>query len=281
MVDNLFFLFLDEIYSPNLNEFLKSDKDKIFQQENHKHFGLSGIILAASSLGSLNFKSRRIKDKFYPKNKEIIFHYVDILHNRDAFSDLRLSSNRDRSFKDSVSDFVKDIDYKYTYVFIDKNELIKKYAVFDKQGKIIKINKIGSNLFPKSSVVDYNLYLLCLKKMLGIFFEFITDRKIKARGIIVAEARGEREDCELREAFHKINCYGISKIGPKELRSIVLDLFIVPKSLNYIGTQIADLVLYPTYDAIIPFHNTRSDHFISFDKDLKNKLLDDNSNVIP
>lgn len=281
MVDNLYFLFLDEIYTPNLNDFLKLSKDEIFNHEHHRHFGISGVIVAASSLDNLNFISRRIKNKFYPAKKALIFHYNDILNTKDNFSDLKLIPKKKNSLTTSISSFVKNTDFKYTCVFIDKHELIKKYGIFDKQNRVVRIKKIGSNLFPRSSVVDYNLYLLCLKKVLECFFRFITDRKIRARGIIVAEARGEREDFELREAFHKINCYGISNISPKELRRIILDLFVVPKRLNYLGTQLADLVLYPTYDGVVPNHSIRDDHFISYEKILSTKLLNKTVVIVP
>jgi len=281
MVDNFYFLFLDEIYSPNLNEFLKFSKKEIFERPNHLHFGISGVIVPASGLSDLNFKSRRIKNKYYSEQEPLIFHYVDILNNRDFFSDLNLDQKKRKGFTDSLSSFVKNSDIKYSCAFIDKHELVKKYGIFDRDGRVVKIKKIGSNLFPKSSIVDYNLYLLCLKQILKHFFTFITDKKIKARGIVVAETRGQREDTELREAFHKIHCHGISKISPTEIRKIILDLFIVPKSQNYIGTQLADLVLYSTYDGAVPIHNVRNDHFISYKKVLKKKLLNKTVDIIP
>jgi len=281
MVDNFYFLFLDEIYSPNLNEFLKFSEKEIFERKNHLHFGISGVIIPASYLSDLNFKSRRIKNKYYPKRKSLIFHYIDILNNRDCFSDLNLDQKKKKAFTDSLSGFIKNSDFKYSCVFIDKHELVEKYGIFDKADKLIKIKKIGSNLFPKSQILNYNLYLLCLKKTLEYFFKFITNRNLRARGIVIAEARGEREDTELREAFHKIHCYGISKITPTELRKIILDLFIVPKSQNYIGTQLADLVLYPTYDGAVPIHNIRNDHFISYEKILRRKLVNKGIDIIP
>jgi len=281
VVDNFYFLFLDEIYTPNLNEFLKFSEREIFERPNHLHFGISGVIIPASGLSDLNFKSRRIKNKYYPKQKSLIFHYIDILNNRDCFSDLKLNQKKKKAFTESLSSFVKGSDFKYSCVFVDKHELVKKYGVFDKTGRLVKVKRIGSNLFPKSQIIDYNLYLLCLKKILEYFFTFITNRNLEARGIVVAEARGEREDAELREAFHKIHCYGISKIVSTELRKIILDLFIVPKSQNYIGTQLADLVLYSTYDSAVSAHNIRNDHFISYEKILKKKLVNKTINIIP
>lgn len=281
MTDNLYFLFLDEIYSPNLNDMLKLDKSQIFSHEKHLHFGISGVIVSVSLLNELSLKSRRIKSRYYPNKKNLIFHYVDILHNREDFSDLGNDPKKKRGVTESLSSLIKTSDFKYTCVFVDKHEFIKQFGIFDGSGRLIKIRKVGSNLFPKSPVLDYNLYLLCLKSIMTIFYNFLITRRIGARGIIINEARGEREDTELREAFHKIHINGISSIQPTNLRSIILDLFIVPKKQNYIGTQLADLLLYPTYDGIIPFHSVRTDHFIDYDRLLKKKLLNQGVRVIP
>lgn len=281
MTDNLYFLFLDEIYAPNLNDMLRFRKDEINSQSKHFHFGISGVIVAASCLKDLMKSSERVKHKYYPKINNLIFHYVDILNNKDIYSDLFTNSKKSLSFKTSLSNFARSSDFKYDYVFVDKNELIKKFGVFDKKGRVTKIQKIGSNLFPRSPVHDYNLYLLCLRKMVENFYSFLTRKKFIARGVIVAEARGEREDTELREAFKKIYYNGVGSIKPTDLRRQILELFIVPKKQNYFGTQLADLVLYPTYDGVIPNHNARPDHFILFGRDLKKKVLDKSSKIIP
>ena len=54
----------------------------------------------------------------------------------------------------------------------------------------------------------------------------------------------------------------------------------MPKAQNYIGTQLADMILYPTYDSEVSFHSIRKDHFIDFKKDLKKKLSG-NVEIIP
>jgi hypothetical protein len=91
--------------------------------------------------------------------------------------------------------------------------------------------------------------------------------------MIITEARGEKEDIELRDAFYKLQCGGISTISPKSLRQTIVDLLVVYKKQNHAGLQLADLLLYPTYDAQIPYHSVRTDHFISFESIIRKKLL--------
>ncbi len=280
MTDTLYFLFLDEIYTPNLNEFRKRTKEEIFLQEKHHHFGISGTIVAASDVYDLYSRTKKIKSKYFPDKNKLIFHYTATLNKKEDFARFKNNYQKYRAYTDSLKSFVVNSRFKFSCVFVDKHELIKKYGVFDKTGRIVKIKKIGSNLFPKSQFIDYNLYLLCLRHLLVSFYNFISDRQHPARGIIVAEARGKREDDELRTAFQKIYYYGVSSIKPTQFRRIILDLFIVPKTQDYVGTQLADMIVYPVYDSEVPNHSARKDHFINFDKVLKRKLLEE-VKVIP
>lgn len=272
MNDNLYFLFLDEIYDPNLNSFRRLSKQEIFSHSNHLHFGMSSVYVPASCLNGLYLKSNKIKTKYYQESKGLIFHYIDILNTRDKFSDLAKNNKKSQSFRDSINNFLAQAEFKFNCIFVDKHELIKNFGKFGPDNKVAKIKKIGSNLFPQSPFVNYNLYLLCLRQILIDFYAFLSDKNNSARGMVIAEARGEREDTELREAFNKIYYHGVGKITANKLRNIILDLFIVPKKQNYIGTQLADLVLYPTYDARVPMHGKRTDHFINFEKNLRKKL---------
>lgn len=281
MTDNLYFLFLDEIYAPNLNEFRNITKDEIFKKENHWHFGLAGTIFPASKIYDIYDKCRHIKDKYYSGNPNLIFHYVDTLNKKDFFSDLANDTLKYNKYTTCLQSFIENSDFRFVSCFIDKNELIKKFGIFNSDKKLSKIKKIGSNLFPKSEFMDYNLYLLCLKNIILKFYEFISNRNISARGIIVAEARGQREDTELRQAFQKIYYNGVSSIQPTQLRRIILDLFIVPKTQNYVGTQITDMLIYPAYDTFVGNHNSRNDHFINFNSTIKKKVLNGGIKIIP
>ena len=126
MTDNLYFLFLDEIYSPNLNNFRKLTKKEIFAHTNHHHFGVTGAIVAASCLYDLDSKARKIKDRYFSKKENFVFHYVDILHDRGDFYELANDKNRKKSFIASLKSFVDHAEFKYICAFVDKHELIKK-----------------------------------------------------------------------------------------------------------------------------------------------------------
>lgn len=62
---------------------------------------------------------------------------------------------------------------------------------------------------------------------------------------IVAEARGEREDDELRLAFLQLTSYGTQYVSAERFRAVTFTLEFRAKRLNVVGTQLADLAGYP------------------------------------
>lgn len=62
---------------------------------------------------------------------------------------------------------------------------------------------------------------------------------------VVAEARGRREDAELRRAFDYVVTRGSYYIDGGRFRAIAFKLHFVPKAMNVVGTQLADLVGFP------------------------------------
>ena len=62
---------------------------------------------------------------------------------------------------------------------------------------------------------------------------------------IIAEARGKREDDELRLSFLNTVTYGTDFIPADRFRKVTFHLLFKPKAMNVVGTQLADLAAYP------------------------------------
>jgi Protein of unknown function (DUF3800) len=62
---------------------------------------------------------------------------------------------------------------------------------------------------------------------------------------VVAEARGKQEDDQLRAAVRRLQQRGTSTCSAARFRSVDFGLTFVPKAMNVVGTQLADLVAYP------------------------------------
>ncbi len=65
------------------------------------------------------------------------------------------------------------------------------------------------------------------------------------RVIILAEARGKREDAELELSFLKTITEGTSFVGRDQFAAYPMRLVFVTKAMNVVGLQLADLVTYP------------------------------------
>ena len=62
---------------------------------------------------------------------------------------------------------------------------------------------------------------------------------------LIAEARGKKEDDELRLSFLNIVTYGTEYNSAERFKKIDFQLRFKPKAMNVIGTQLADLAAYP------------------------------------
>lgn len=62
---------------------------------------------------------------------------------------------------------------------------------------------------------------------------------------MIAEARGKREDNELRLSFLNIVTYGTEFVTAERFKKVKFHLRFKPKIMNVVGTQLADLAAYP------------------------------------
>ena len=89
-----------------------------------------------------------------------------------------------------------------------------------------------------------NPYDLALKFALERLLPLL--EKVGQRQVhVVAEARGKREDDQLRLTFLRIVNEGTEFIGAERFRQIQFRLECAPKVKNIVGTQMADLAAYP------------------------------------
>jgi len=63
--------------------------------------------------------------------------------------------------------------------------------------------------------------------------------------VIVAEKRGKNEDRQLYLAFQRIVTLGTEYVGAERFLKIKFTLRFLPKAMNIVGTQMADLAAYP------------------------------------
>lgn len=207
----------------------------------------------------INMEGRKIQEKCHGPNHFIPFHYVEILNNKGTYSFLGRDQAKRQSVIDLLNQFIKNNKFKIISCFIDKQQLALQYGVFMNK-KLFEIRKIKPNVYQPATPKKINLYEISLKHILTEYYKYLSERK--KRGLIIAEGRGKVEDRNLLNAFYRFQRLGVGSLSGKELRSYVVDLLVIYKSQNHLGTQLADLITYPLYDYKIPNHNIRNDHFI-------------------
>lgn len=114
-------------------------------------------------------------------------------------------------------------DFKY-YLIVS---VIKKQDHRDKYG-------INANN-------PYDLAMMfCLERLLSLLEEAGQNE-----AHLVAESRGKKEDRDLELSFLKIVSQGTSCNSAERFKRINFKLHFVSKTMNTIGTQLADLAAYP------------------------------------
>ena len=253
------FLCLDERDSPNLTELRNKSRKEIRENKNRRYFGICGVIIPGAVYPELNIEGRRIQEKLLGKNTYHPFHYVEILNNSGFFAFLGKNPSKKQSLIAKLNNLIYKNNFKIISSFVDKQLIALNYGVFTK-GKLTRINKIKPNLSKPSTPKTINLYEISLKYILKDYYDYLSKRK--KRGLIIAEARGEKEDKELLNAFYLYHKIGAGSLSSKQIRERITDLLIIRKSQNHLGIQLADLITYPLYDKFVPNHNIRKDHLI-------------------
>ena len=156
---------------------------------------------------------------------ELAGHEGVILHSRDIrkaqgdFGFLTDPSRR-QPFYERINEIMSSCEYQIIAVAIRKDRHVATYR------------------YPAD---PYDLALLFALERLVSVLEGARQTEV----VIVAEKRGEKEDRELHTAFQRITTAGSGFVEGARFRAIRWRLEFLPKSMNIVGTQMADLAAYP------------------------------------
>jgi hypothetical protein len=170
--------------------------------------------------------AQQIVPEFYQLKLDYFGHEAVVIHSRDirrGQGDFAFLT--DPSWRQPFYERINEIMGKSTYSLI-------ACAIHKQKHK----ERYGSRA--------YNPYDLALKftlERLLPLLESVDQSHIK----LIAEARGEREDDDLRLAFLEVVTKGTGWNNAERFRAIEFDLRFVEKKMNLIGTQMADLAAYP------------------------------------
>lgn len=196
-----------------------------------RYLGLTGCIVetqyyAKSFVPSLE----AIKEK-HLGGKEVILHRKEIINRKGPFWRLRDPAN-EKIFNEALLLFLREQQYVLITVVIDKLAHVQRYEKY-----------------------AYHPYHFCLAAMLERYSGFLRARC--ARGDIMAESRGGVEDRLLMQAYRKVYETGTQYWKPDSFHVVLTskEIKVKPKTANIGGIQIADLLAFPSKQAILRGHN--------------------------
>lgn len=168
----------------------------------------------------------QIVPAFYRLKFDYFGHEGVILHSRDirkAQGDFAFLANPEEreGFYERLNEIMGGSEYTLIAVAIRKQKHKEKYG--------------------KAAKNPYDLaFAFALERLLPLL-ESLGQTEVQ----LIAEARGKREDAELKLAFLEVVNQGTYYIGAGRFKKIKFRLDFRPKEMNIIGHQMADLAAYP------------------------------------
>lgn len=178
----------------------------------------------------------------------VILHSRDIRKAQKEFGFLTNPQKREE-FINKINIMMHDFQYSLIASVIKKQDHKDKYGIH------------ADN--------PYDLAMMfCLERLL-VLLEEAGQSKVH----IVAESRGKTEDRDLELSFLKIISEGTSYNAADRFKRINFKLHFVPKAMNTIGTQLADLAAYPIARHVLHPGKVNSSYDIVAKKFYKGKGL--------
>ncbi len=152
---------------------------------------------------------------------DFIIHTADIVRRRGLFQKLTDRAFREKFYAETNA-LMSELDYKVIACVILKDQHLDQYGL-----------------------VAMDPYLLSLRILVERFAFEIGGGMGRKGGEIIAEARDEVLNNELRLAWIDIRTTGTEYVSASEVRNRISDLHIRDKKQNIAGLQIADLIVSP------------------------------------
>lgn len=190
----------------------------------NRYLSLTGCIIE-SVFYSTTFCSEmeQLKKKYfaYDPDDPLIFHREDMINCRHSFYRLRNSEVR-KAFNDDLLLFFSRMPYTVITVVIDKKAHIQKYGD-----------------------VAFHPYHYCLTAMLERYCGFLSF--YGAKGDVLAESRGGREDEKLKKAYQSLYFGGSGYWHKSHFQTTLTtkEIKLQKKTQNIAGLQLSDLIAHP------------------------------------
>jgi hypothetical protein len=203
---------------------------------NHRYLSLTGIILELDYVQASVFPAiEALKQRYFGSHPDdpIILHRKELVNKKPPFDSLH-DPGIEQAFNQDLLTLLNDLDYVAITVVIDKLEHQTRYEKW-----------------------RFDPYHYCLTVLVERYVLWLQSNK--KMGDVMAESRGGREDKRLKDSFERVYERGSDFIQPDVFAACLTSrqLKVKSKSNNIAGLQLADLIAYPSYRAMLARHNNQ------------------------
>lgn len=217
-------IYIDEVGN---NDLASSDNP------NHRYLSLTGLIFELEYVKStVTPELDKLKEKYFAQHPDdpIILHRKELVNKKFPFHSLQ-DPEIEKKFNTEFLQLIRDLNYTIISILIDKKEHMLKYSTW-----------------------KYDPYHYCMEILLERFFFFLEVKD--AKGDVMIESRGAKEDMRLKKSFSRIYENGTQYIEVERLQKRLTskELKVKPKMLNIACLQIADLLAQPSRRFMFRFY---------------------------
>jgi len=214
-------MYVDECGNPDLG----SSDNPI-----HRFLSLTGVIIDLDYVNdTLYHQMESLKSKYFDSHPDdpIILHRKEIVNAKYPFEVLRDKDIRTQ-FDAELLYYLQTWEYTIVSVCLDKQSHKETYHVW-----------------------RYEPYHYCLALLLERYAIFLEQRQ--AKGDVIAESRGGKEDRKLKDSFSGLWKSGTEYVTPERFQTVLTSkqLKVKPKANNISGLQIADIIAHPSRTEIL------------------------------
>jgi hypothetical protein len=217
-------IYVDEVGNPDLES---SDNP------NHRFLSLTGVIIRLDHVEVVvhpQMEALKAKHFGHHPDEPIVFHRKEMTNCLGAFRILKNAAAR-VSFDRELLGLLSAWEYTVISVCLDKKKHKETYTTW-----------------------RYDPYHYCLAVLLERFVFFLNINR--ARGDVMAESRGGKEDLRLKQAFARLCEKGTDYVDPAQFQRALTSrqLMVKSKANNISGLQLADLLAHPSRNEILLEH---------------------------
>ena len=212
---------------------------KYVRDRQHRFLSLTGVIAESDHVrDQIHPQLETIKKRYFDSHPDepVVLHRKELVNATWPFQALRDSETR-AAFDTELLALIRDWDYQVLTACLDKQAFVA--AELD---------------------ATQDPYHHCLTALMDLFVDWLSHRG--ARGDVMIESRGSKEDKKLKEHFRLLWADGSAATAPEQFQHALTsrEIKINTKNQNISGLQIADLIAHPSRNDILGEHGFLSRH---------------------